>query len=337
MATLEVDETPVGLEAGTGWRGYASGLVLESVEPFPGVQPVPDGFPADRLAAWHEGPAKTIDRAWRIQDNQVLLERRHADGRLFLRIDTNGAIGFRVCAPYYGRHLVSVDGRSIVSALPRVPPARWQRLFFAQVLPLASALQGLSVFHASAVAVRDRVFAFVGPSGSGKTSFAAHLVALGASFVTDDVLALEIGDTGVLAHPGPARLSIEAAELRRVPSTQHSRVGPCVGRSDKLMLEPTPVPGPLPLAGLYFLRPDPAHTRPAIVASERPSSRPLLGAGFLSYLQSPMFLQRHLDACAAVADSVPLYDVELPAACRARDVAARLLAHCELTNGSRGR
>jgi hypothetical protein len=325
MATVEVKPSAAPR---TSWYGYASGLVLASAEPFPGIQPAPDG-PAGRVVSWREEPAEVIDRAWRLQDGEIPLERRHSDGRLFLRVDCHEQHGFRVSAPYYGRHLIAPDGSAIASALPRVPPARWQRLFFAQVLPLASALQGLAVFHASAVMVRDRVLAFVGPSGSGKTSLATHLVALGASFVTDDVLALEPDGGDILAHPGPARLSIEDAELRRVPSTQQARIGPCVGRSDKLMLEPTPIPAPLPLGGLYFLRPDSGYDRMTIVEPESPSSQPLLGASFLSYLSSPAFLERHLDACAAVAESVPIYEVELPRACRARDVAARVLAHCE--------
>jgi hypothetical protein len=281
------------------------------------------------VTAWREEPAEAIDNMWKLEDGDVLLDRRHSDGRLFLRVDVHDAFGFRVWAPYYGRHLVSADGSAIASALPSVPPARWQRLFFAQVLPLASALRGLCLFRGSAVALGGHVVAFLGPPGSGTTSLTAQLVALGASFVTDDVLAVERADAGVVAHPGPARLSIDEAELGRVPSTQQLRLGPCVARSDKLVCEPTPVSGALPLARVYFLGAGTDDTRIAIVEREPPSSRAPLESVYLGYLSYPDILQRHVGACAAVDESARLYDLELPTTCRARDAAARVLAHCE--------
>jgi hypothetical protein len=310
------------------WRGRALGLVLESSEPFPGAQAAP-GVHAGRVTAWREESAEAIDNKWKLGDGDLLLDRRHSDGRLFLRVDGHDAFGFRVWAPYYGRHLVSRDGSSIASALPSVPPARWQRLFFAQVLPLASALNGLCLFHGSAVALGGQVVAFVGPSGSGRTSLTAQLVALGASFVTDDVLAVETADAAVVVHPGPARLSIDEAELRRVPSTQLPRLGPCVARSDKLVCEPAPVPGPLPLTRVYLLRPGTDRTRISIAEREASASRPVLGDRYLGYLRSTGLLQRHTDTCTAVDDSVRAYDIVLPASCRARDAAARVLAHSE--------
>ena len=163
--------------------------------------------------------AEEVEAAWRLEDGEALLERRHPNGRLFLRIDSHERDGFRIWAPYYGRHLVALDGCSIATPLARVPPVRWQRLFFAQVLPLSAALQGLSVFHASAAAVRGKVSRSSAFRAAGRP-LTAHLVALGASFFTDDVLVLESRPAGVRAYPGPARLSIDKAELGQIPSTQ---------------------------------------------------------------------------------------------------------------------
>ena len=334
MASLEFQqiERP-SPEPEAAWRGCAFGLALESSEPFPGLPPA-DGAASGRATTWREERAELIDKAWRPAVGDVLLDLRHSDGRQFLRIDSHGEIGVRIWAPYYGRHLVSTDGGEIASALPRVEPARWQRLFFAQVLPLAAVLSGLSALRASAVAVGGQVLAFVGPPTSGKTSFAVHLVALGASFVTDDVLAIEKTPDGVVAYPGPARLNIDEPELRRVPLQQRDRLGVVVGRSDKLMLEPTPVSIPLPLACVYVLRPEAEGARIEIVERESPSSRSLLESGFPRYLSSAEHRQRLLDVCAALSESVPLYAVELPDKCRARDVAARVLAHCEALCGA---
>lgn len=327
MATVELQtERPLGVLSPPR-RGHAFGVVVESVRPLPGLQAVADPLPA-RVASWDETSAEEIDGAWPIAEGRVLHERRHPDDRLFLRVDSRDGFGFRVWAPYYGRHLVSPDGATIQSALPRVPFARWQRLFFGEILPLAACLQGLHVLRSSAVAIGGEVITFIGPQASGKTAFTAHLVALGADFVTDDALAVELTPTGVIAHPGPARLSIERSEFERVPSTQRARVGDCVGRSDKLMLEPEPVATPLPLGRIYLLRPDAGTERVAITAAEPAPLGLLLGATVVDYLRAPQVLQLQLDVCNALAETVSIYDVDLPRGCRAREAAARVLAHC---------
>ena len=101
-------------------RGHAFGVVIESALPFPGLQDVDDPLPA-RLTAWRETSAEEIDGAWPVAEGRVLHERRHPDDRLFLRVDTRDGVGFRVWAPYYGRHLVSPDGASVHGDLQKDP------------------------------------------------------------------------------------------------------------------------------------------------------------------------------------------------------------------------
>jgi hypothetical protein len=312
-------------------RGRAFGVAIESAEPFPGLRTL-DEPPSTRLITWRETSADEIDGAWPLAEGRILHERRHPDGRLFLRVDRRDGVGYRVWAPYYGRHLVSPDGTSVGSALPRVPFARWQRLFFGEILPLAACLQGLHLIRSSAVAIDGRVVAFLGPKHSGKTPFTAHLVGLGAEFVTDDALAVELTAAGVVAHPGPARLSIERAEFERVPPTE--RLGDLVGRSDKLVFEPAPVSDPLPLGRIYLLRPGAAVDRVTITHAEPPPVGLLLGATVIDYLRAPHVLQLQLDVCNALAETVPIYDIDLPRGCRAQEAAAQVLAHCAGPNGA---
>lgn len=333
MATVELQPVrPAGVLSPLR-RGHALGVVIESAKPFPGLQGVDTPLPT-RVTAWSETTGEAIDGAWPLADGRVLHERRHPDGRLFLRVDSRDGLGYRIWAPYYGRHLVSPDGASVESALPRVPFARWQRLFFGEALPLAACLHGLHLVRSSAVAIGGRVVAFLGPKDSGKTAFTAHLVALGAEFVTDDALALELTPGGIVAHPGPARLSIERGEFERVPSTQRARVGDCVGRSDKLMLEPAPIAAPLPLDRIYLLRPGAAVERATITHADPAPLGLLLGATVVDYLRAPDVLQLQLDVCNALAETIPVFDVDLPRGCRAREAAAQVLAHCAGPNGA---
>ena len=157
MATVELQPVQPASVLSPPRRGHAFGVVIESAKPFPGLQPVDDPVSA-RLTTWRETTADEIDGAWPVAEGRVLHERRHPDDRLFLRVDSRDGVGYRVWAPYYGRHLVSPDGASIESALPRVPFARWQRLFFGEILPLAACLQGLHLIRSSAVAIGGRVW-----------------------------------------------------------------------------------------------------------------------------------------------------------------------------------
>jgi hypothetical protein len=326
MVFTEPSRSPVVGRGRRPWRGRAFGIELQAPSVLPGLAESTNRA-APRCASLELVPPGIIERAWPSGEARTLVDRRFPDGRLMMRIESHPELGYRIWAPRHGRHLVSADGREVRSALPRAAPWRWQRLFFAQVVPLASALQGLELFHASAVSVDDRVIAFAGISGVGKTSLAAHLVARGATFATDDVLALEPANGGVLAHPGAATASVDEDELVAMGLEGRAALGTEVGRSDKVHLELPVVDQEQPLSLLYFPRRSPSSSGVEIVKLEPPDTRLLLTASFLLYLQSPERLVTHLDTCARIAHSVMTYRLLLPPHVAARDVAAAVEAH----------
>lgn len=326
MVVTEPSPAAVPGRARAPWRGRAFGLELDAPCALPGLSES-NGRAGPRQASLELVPPASIESAWPSREGRTLVERTVPDGRLMMRIEEHPELGYRIWAPRYGRHLVSADGSRISSALPRLAPWRWQRLFFAQVLPLASALQGLELFHASAVSLRDRVIAFAGGSGVGKTSLAAHLVAQGAKLATDDVLALEPADGGVLAHPGAATASVDEGELRAMGREGRKALGAEVGRSDKVHLAPSVLVRTQPLSLLYFPRRSSTPGRVRIARLEPPDTRLLLAASFLLYLQSPGRLVTHLDVCARIARSVRTYRVLVPSDVPSRDVAAAVEAH----------
>lgn len=280
--------------------------------------------PGRRTVRLVELEAAELERRWRAAEPEVAVDFRFPDGRPMMRVDRDERLGYRVFAPRFGRYLVAADGGSVVCALPELAPWRWQRLLYAQVLPLAAALQGLDPLHASAVALDGRVAAFVAASGTGKTSVAAHLVALGADLVTDDVLAVEARER-VVAHPGPPALALAGRELRAMGAAGRARLGPRVGRAEKTHFAPPVVGGPLPLAGIYFLRREPAAPELRLDPFESPPTRLLLGGSFVSHVRSPERLLVHLETCARLARAVPTFDVAVPSGASARDVAAAVL------------
>src|SRR5436190_3280341 len=173
-------------------RGVAFGLEIEWDFPVPSLEgtAVPTGNERGvRLESCH---AKEMKALWAGDRAETLFERRLADQRPALLVQRDGDGDYRVWAPGHGRYHISADGSRICAFVPGSGSGwQWQRLLVAQPLPLAAALQGLALVHASSVAVGGRAFAFLASSGTGKTSVAAHLVARGATHVTDDIVALE--------------------------------------------------------------------------------------------------------------------------------------------------
>ncbi|HLX20727.1 MAG TPA: hypothetical protein VKR23_11300 [Gaiellaceae bacterium] len=257
-----------------------------------------------------------------------LVDRRFPSGRLMLQVEQVDGHGYWVAAPRYGRHLISADGRRIRSALPRVPELQWQRLFFAQVLPLAAALQGLEVLHASAVVLEGRALGFVAASGIGKTSLAVNLAAAGAELLTDDVLALDVSKARPTAFAGARLVNVAPHEYAALDAATRRRIGSVIGRTAKVHLRPVDARPNAPLAALYFLRRDSNRSGSVdIRVNDADDSRLVLGSGFITYLSEPRHLIAHLEAAGRIASAVPVFLVDVPGDRSSGEVAAAVAAH----------
>jgi hypothetical protein len=306
---------------------YVFGLRVDSTLPLRAVA-VGENAPA-RTLALRDVERAELEALWPRDGVSSLVDRRTPSGRLVMSVDAHPQVGYRVAAPGFGTHIVSADGTSILSAIPAISAWRWQRLLFAQVMPLAATLQGLELFHASAVERTGRTIGLIAASGTGKSSIAAHLVSRGARYVADDVLALESAQGLAVAHPGPATASVHRSELRSLGVSGARRVGAVIGRSDKLQLAVEPVEGPVPLDALYFVAREPDTARFTIEEARPPDPRLLLASSFISYLRTPAFLLGHLDACARIAQAARMFRVNVPAELNAGDVADALERHSE--------
>ncbi len=306
---------------------YAFGVSLLGHERLPELLtgPVPD---AGRRATVTIVERPAIDAGWPAGEARRILDRRLPDGSPFMSIDQHPVAGYRIEVYQHtvhgiacGAHRVACDGRSWSAWLPRGPAWRWQRLVFAQILPAIATLQGLALFHSSAVAVGNRVYGLLAPSGTGKSSIASHLVAGGASFFTDDVLALEAEGSAVIAHPGPQFSNVHAHELATLPAAQRARIGTPLGESDKHHLRPRGTPQPLPLGGMFFLERVPAAIGVRTEHAQDPTRR-LLASAFAPHFESADRLLGQLDVCSAIANLVPLHCVAIGTDVTAREVAS---------------
>jgi HPr kinase/phosphorylase len=305
--------------------GRAFGLTLTGTRPLSGM--IDGASPGGRIVRYSLADAQDIEGEWPASESEVLVERHNDDGSLFLSVSHHPVAGYRVDAPGHGLHLLSAGGERLMLSLPPGAPWVWQRLLFAQTLPIAARLHGLTLLHAAAVSLGG-VVALTGPSGSGKSSVALQLAALGPPFFSDDVVALEEREGQVVAHPGPRFANVHAHELSAVPAEARLSLGQTVGESDRLHLEPEGEARALPFRALYLLRrvdgDGPVRVEPVVA-----DPLMLLGSGFLPRVRVPDQEVRDLELFGLLAGAGRTFAVSVPTSVTARDVAATVLEHAE--------
>jgi hypothetical protein len=225
-------------------------------------------------------PASREEMEWPLDATRISDE-RGPDGEILFQIERS-ELGHRISGPRYGSAIVSPEASRIWGLPGTGGMADWQRLLVAQALPFAAVLRGLEVFHAGAVAAGGEAVAFFGRSGAGKTSVAMALCRLGATFMADDVLAVERDGGRLLGHPGAPLASI--------------------GRGPGESIVPmAPQATPLPLKAIFVLdrRPQ-GPPRPRFERLVEPPA--LLAATFNLVLLEQTRLEALLDVCALAAD-----------------------------------
>jgi hypothetical protein len=288
------------------WSGRAFGLTIESEFAIPGLREVRRAPTGERPLAMELRPAAGLDER---RLGERVCEWRAGD-RVTLGIDHTEE-GYRFLVAGVGLFELSADGRRATCSPVPAAGWEWRRYLIGQVLPFAALLQGLEVFHASAVELDGRAIAISGPSGLGKSTLALELCLGGAGFVTDDVLALEERDGTLLAHPGVAMTKVR----------RHSAAGLLEVRRPMI-----PVREWLPLEAFCRLRAaDDDQLRVTEVVAD---PRQLLGSTFNMVVGDAERLSAHMDVCASLAAQARILDVTVPPRVDA-GVAAALRAQLE--------
>ncbi|MDQ3569709.1 MAG: hypothetical protein M3450_12010 [Actinomycetota bacterium] len=248
------------------------------------------------------------------------------DGRPLLSIDESPELGYRLLAPDYGCYSISPDGSVVLCAPAPSSPWHWQGFLIGQMLPAAAVLHGLETLHASAVALGSHAVVITGPSGAGKSSLALNLLRRGAGFLADDVVALEPDGDRLLAHPGPALISVRHAEARALGPEALAEVGSEVGRDEReVRLRVDGRREALLLGGVYIIERGRPVDETTFTAASDP--RLLLGSCFGTFVRTPDRLINQLDVCGRADRSAAVYRIAVPATVDAATLAARLEDH----------
>ena len=282
-----------------------------------GLAPGAPAARAETLLARRRAAAIFADRG--AAEAERLVDHRYPDGSKMMTVDLYED-GYLLDAPGHGAFMIALDGATVECAPAPGPAWRWHRPLFAQALPLAAALRGVEVLHASAVVLGDGAVAFVGSSGAGKTSLAVNLVDQGAPLLTDDVLALTATGPAVFAHPGARFANVAPEQIAGLADSE--RLGQPIGRSEKLHLFVTAMsPAAVPLRALCFLE---RHDGVAELELERipePGPDLLLAATFLAHVRTPARLVAQLDVCSLIASTVATFHLRVPAGVGAAELA----------------
>jgi hypothetical protein len=194
------------------------------------------------------------------------------------------------------------------------PRSAVEPLFLEQVLPLWWSLLGRPCLHASAVAwgegERARAIAFAGISGAGKSTLATSLAGEGG-LLSDDCLALDAAEQGVIVHPGhrAARLRADSAEAL-FASAEVGELAPAGGKRRV----PVPVPDrALPLARVYLLEPVAAGgDARAVRLTPRDAMSRLAACLFRIDPDDRSLLEREFDVLGRIAGQVAVARLLVP-------------------------
>lgn len=311
-------------------RGRAFGLTIDADFGVDGLLPRVDGAALPAVALRLSDDA-AIERAWPAREATPIAE-DWIGGRAGVpdrTIDAHPEAGYRLYARYFGLCVISPDGGRVLCAPPPVASWRWQRFLTGRALPIAALLRGYEVLHAGAVTIDGGAVALAGPTGAGKTSLTLALMRQGAGFLTDDVLAVESRDEGLLAHPGIGVANVRAGDHERAGTAAGDALGALLGRTgrSKLHYAVRSVAEPLPLRALYFLERGAGGGAATIRHLAAPEPPRLLASTFVSQVRPPGRIASLLDVCARVSASVPTFAVAMGAGEDATTLADRLSAH----------
>jgi hypothetical protein len=268
-----------------------------------------------------------LDRRWHAIEVEPVRARELRFGEtLLLSVDFAEPAGYLLWAREFGRVLISPDGLELLCE-PNPANDDWARLLSAQALPLAATIRGLEVLHASGVVLDGRALLVAGAPGAGKSSLAAALVRAGAQLLSDDAVALELSDGGLIAHAGSMVLQLRSTEDEQLSTDERAALGRSTGSSGgKHRYLSESVPAPVPLSGVLLL--ERSAEEPALERLAAVNPFELIASTFNLSVRTPSRLQRQLDVVSVIASNGLAYRLRVQPGVDATRLATIVQSQC---------
>ena len=192
------------------------------------------------------------------------------------------------------------------------------RIFLGPGMAALLTLRGAVVLHGGAVVVDGRAILVLGNSGAGKSTFVAAMVAAGAPFITEEVAALVESVEGFEILPGYPRIGLSGASLAAVGMHANRPLVMPASAEGKRWLDVCELKGGAhglsrPVGAIYVLGDRVNGNEPSITRLRGSTAVPMV----LQHLYGARWLAidhgRCLRAIAAVAGSVPIFSLAVPA------------------------
>jgi len=290
------------------YRAY--GLTLRSELPLPELRPATPGDPVDV-----EILRRPIARRQAVPTDELFLELDGEDS--YFEFSFVGRILLRGCS------------RIDVDPNPGVAPGVENLALLGAVMAVLLQNRGLLTLHGGAVQTPAGACVFLGDKGAGKSTLVSALTVAGHRLLADDIAAIRF-ENGAPSEVVPGypqvKISPTAAALLNIENAVENPM--VIPDFSKLRLQlPDFCAAPLPVAGVYILsrgdsvelsRMTPSDAFAAIV---RYSHGVRFGGKFLHGKTAA----RHMEHCAALAGTVPVFSLQTPASIEHLPEISRLL------------
>jgi len=257
-------------------------------------------------------------------------ERRVRDERYWL---WRSPAGLRLEYSHAGTFDISADGTNITWYYRRdAMPELVRSIVLGPALALALELAGCLCLHGSAVAIGDSAVAFLGPKHFGKSTLATALTASGARLMGDDLLAVEMGRPARV-RPGVASVRLWAETAASLPlESMCDTLIPGVKTTATGFASRSLALGPAPLRAIYMLSPImKAEDVKAAARSRLSLMEATIALAQQTKLPDSLVGLRaagtHLSAAAALAASVPVWNLSVVRDLSSLDAVVRQIFH----------
>lgn len=283
------------------WTYSAFGIHFCATFDIPG--PRLRGVGPPTLAVTLQQPS-ALNLTWSGPAGPPVWSARFDDGRDFF-VEQGVAGDYRFSYGSAATFLLSSDRSRLACAPNAGPSVDWMRVLLDSVLFSVALLRGFEALHASAIECEHGVVGFVGCSGAGKTSVAAAFLTRGARLFSDDILAFDPADRGLLVQSGPPLMNLTLEHGGPPIGTKIASFG-----NEAWTIAHRAAAGPRPLAALFSLRPSasgPLSVTAVNVWEIVPHA--------LSFPHLTGRARGRFALLCDIAERVPLFRLDVPAGC----------------------